>query len=571
MPPENLTSLEPTPQVDVIPLGGLGEIGLNCLCLAHRDEIVVIDAGLMFPDPNFPGVDIIIPDFYYLKERREQVKGIILTHGHEDHIGALPYLLKDVSVPVFGAKLTLELAKNRLEECQITPKALIEVKPRLKLSLGPFDIEFIAVNHSILDGLALAVTTPAGVIIHTGDFKFDYGAPEKERLDLYSFARYGEEGVLALLSDSTNSDEPGFTVSETEVGRALSDIFTKAQGRIVLACFASSLTRLRQTAMAAKLSKRKLLFDGRSMLHNVALARSLGYLDIDEEQIVDIEQAELLDDREVAIVVTGSQGEPLSALSRMANGEHKHINVRPGDTIIFSAKVIPGNERAIAGLVNLFQSQGANVIDNRFHQVHASGHAQIEELKLMLSLTKPRYLIPIHGELRHLTGHALLAYETGLAPDRVKILTNGRILSLQNDQAFEGQTAPTGRLLVDGNSLGSANDPVIRRRLKIAENGLIQLIVVLAKDDLALLASPKITVYGVHYQDDPDLSLETALLVEKATSDWREEQNPDEPDLNALIEILKREVRIFFRQSINRKPLIWPEIILANKGPSSEL
>ncbi|MDR1657411.1 MAG: ribonuclease J [Deltaproteobacteria bacterium] len=552
-----------TKTLDLIPLGGLGEIGLNCMVISYGDDMLVVDAGLMFPDANLPGVDLVIPDFKFLLNNSEKIRALILTHGHEDHIGALAYLLKDLDVPVFGTYLTLALARFHLEEARCQNRNLKLVKARDQLSLGPFDIEFLAVSHSIIDGLALAVTTPVGVIIHTGDFKFDTCAPENEQTDIYSFARYGEKGVLALLSDSTNADIPGVCISESEVGRTLTDIFEKTESRVILACFASSLTRLRQTAIAARATGRRLLFDGRSMLTNVALAREIGYLTINDDELVDIKEGLTLPDRDLTIVVTGSQGEPLSALSRMANKEHKHIKVKPGDTIIFSARAIPGNERAISTIINQFHSLGAVVIDNRFHRIHASGHGQIEELKLMLALTRPKYLIPIHGETYHLIKHASLATDTGLKDEQIKVLTNGQRLCFSADgQAQLGTSVPTGKILVDGSRLGQADDPVIRRRLRLAESGLVDVTLVLEPENLSLAAPPKVEVHGVHYEDEPNLTAEAEEVARLALEEWSQNQNPEDPDIEDLYDSLKRVVRALFRHSINRKPLIWPQVII---------
>ncbi|MDR1051300.1 MAG: ribonuclease J [Deltaproteobacteria bacterium] len=551
----------------VIPLGGLEEIGLNCTALCYGEDIIVVDAGLMFPEANLPGVDLVVPDFTFLRDNAARVRGLVLTHGHEDHIGALAFLLQSIWPPVYGTGLTLALTRSRLEEYQISVPKLNQVKPGDVARLGAFSVEFIRVNHSILDGVALAVTTPAGVVVHTGDFKIDYGAPPDERTDLHAFARYGERGVLALLSDSTNSDVPGHSSSEIEVGRTLTDIFQKAEGRVILACFASSLARIRQVALAARGSGRKLLFDGRSMLATVELGRGLGFLNVDEDDIVDIDQAEALDDRRIAAVVTGSQGEPLSALARMAVGEHRHIDVVKGDTIIFSARVIPGNERAIANLINLFHNKGAIVVDNRYHPVHASGHGHMEELKLVMSLTRPRYLVPVHGEPQHLAGMAALGRQVGLPEDRIKILSNGsRLLFGRDGSCSLGDTVPTGRMLLDGNRLGQAGDPVIRRRLKLADLGLVYVIMVLGRDDLAQLCPVKINIHGVLFESDPDLSVEAADVADRCHKNWLRGQDPGAPDLNALADGLKREVRSLFKQSIKSRPIIWPEIIVYPPG-----
>ncbi|MDR2142626.1 MAG: ribonuclease J [Deltaproteobacteria bacterium] len=562
--------------LDVAPLGGLGEIGLNCLALEYDNQILVIDAGLMFPEINQLGVDIVIPDFAYLTERRERVLGVILTHGHEDHIGALAFLLKTVPVPIYGTRLTLALARERLEEYQARDYELKEIKALDRLTLGPFEIEFISVSHSIVDGVALAVTTPVGVVVHTGDFKLDLMATEENRLDLFKFAQYGEKGVLLLLSDSTNAEVPGLTISESEVGRALGEIFQKAQGRIILACFASSLARLRQVAQAALNSGRKLLFDGRSMIGNIRMAQELGYLDLPPEATVDIQEAEALPDQEIAVVVTGSQGEPLSALSRMALGEHRHIQVRAGDTIIFSARIIPGNEKAISHLINLFHGLGAEVIDQRRHKVHASGHGQAEELKLMLDLTRPRFFSPIHGEIRHLTRHAELAREHGLPPDNVFVLTNGHRLCLTpQGQAYLGESIVTGRWLVDGGRLGSPRDPVIRGRARLAEMGLAVVTLVLGPEtdeEPQFLAAPQVALFGIHYENEPDLSLEAAQVAQEAWAAFGADRFPGPllpEEKNTVIETIKREVRRLFKVALRKKPTVHVQMIQAQLAPPS--
>ncbi|MDR1676796.1 MAG: ribonuclease J [Deltaproteobacteria bacterium] len=559
--------------LDIIPLGGLEEIGLNCTALVYGQAIIVIDSGLMFPGAKLPGVDLVVPDFSYLKNNADHVLGLILTHGHEDHIGALAHFLKNVSTTVYGTKLTLALTMGRLDEYQVPFPETVQIKARQVIELGPFKIEFIAVNHSILGSLALAITTPIGLFIHTGDFKIDSSAPPDERTDLYSFSRYGEQNVLALLSDSTNSDVPGYTVSETEVGRSLTYLFQKARGRIILACFASSLTRIRQVALAANLSGRKIVFDGRSMINSVALGRDFGYLNLDDDHIADIDESLWMDDETQVIVVTGSQGEPLSALARMAHGEHKHIFVQPGDTIIFSARVIPGNELAIADLTNLFHSLGAEVIDNRYHTVHSSGHGQIEELKLMLSLVKPKYFIPIHGEPQHLASHAALAVETGLKSSDVKILKNGHRLMFFADQTCRlGTPVTTGRMLVDGNRLGQADDPVIRRRLSLAELGMVYVILVLNQGSLSLAAPPRINIHALHYEGEPDLALEAAEISKKTLISWRIAQDDlDNPNIESLYESLKRDVRSLFKHSIRRRPLIYTEVIILGSDSHDEL
>ncbi|MDR2301515.1 MAG: ribonuclease J [Deltaproteobacteria bacterium] len=561
---ENLGELG---SLDIIPLGGVEEIGLNCTALIYGQDILVIDAGLMFPELKFPGVDLVIPDFSFLKQNAGRVVGLILTHGHEDHVGALAHFLKDVPTTVYATKLTLAMSLDRLDEYEVKIPPTVEIYPREVIKLGDhFEVEFIGVNHSVLSGVALAIKTPLGVVIHTGDFKIDPSAPPLERTDLYTFARYGENGVLALLSDSTNADVPGHSASELEVRSTLTDLFQKAQGRVILACFASSLARIRQVAAAAAESNRKLLFDGRSMINSVGLGLSLGFLDLKAQDMVDLDQAKNLGDHELVVVATGSQGEPLSALARMANGEHKYIQAHEGDTIIFSARVIPGNERAILSLTNLFHGVGAAVIDSRSHQVHASGHGQIEELKLMMGLTNPKYLIPIHGEPQHILKHAALATEMGFSEKRVKILKNGQRLSFYaNHECQLGDPVHTGRMVVDGNRLGQADDPVIRSRLSLAEMGLVYVTLILNQSDLTLAAPPAINTHALHYEDEPDLRSSAMDLVFYLLEEWREGQtNLEDPDLTGLVAGVKRNVRHLFKEAIKRKPLVYTNVIFVN-------
>jgi ribonuclease J len=565
-PPAESTTL------DVIPLGGVEEIGLNCTAFVYGQDVIVVDAGLKFPEStHLPGVDLVVPDFTFLKESSLRLRGLILTHGHEDHIGALAFFLQTVEGPltVYGTALTLAMAMGRLEEYDVVAPKTQEIKPRDKLSLGPFDVEFIGVNHSILAGVGLAISTPVGVVIHTGDFKIDYCAPEAEQTDLYSFARYGEQGVLALLSDSTNADVPGFCKSEVEVGAALTDIFQKAPGRIILACFSSSLARIRQVALAAKVSDRKILFDGRSMRETVSLGHLHNFLDIDVRDYVTMEEAADYDDRSLAIVVTGSQGEPLSALSRMALGEHKFLSVQKGDTVIFSARVIPGNERAISAVINQFYSKGAIVVDNRLQSVHASGHGQAEELKLMLSLTKPKHLIPIHGEPRQLAAHASLARLTGMADNQIKILSNGQRLMFGHDgSASLGQRVPTGRMLVDGNRLGQSGDPVIRGRLKMAEQGLVYVVIVLDPQSFEPVAPIAVKMAGVLFENDSDLVEAAHRTTAKCLKDWKLQAGGHVPQVENLLEALKRELRSLFKHSIRSRPIICPEVLFMKQDGS---
>ncbi len=565
-----------TSQIKIIPLGGLGEIGINCLAVEYRGRILVIDAGLMFADPtDLPGVDLVIPDFTWLVEQAARVEALVLTHGHEDHIGAASFLLRELpGVKVCGTRLTLAMLSERLKEAKVEGHELVEVAPRGRLGLGPFDLEFIRVNHSILDGVGLAVHTPLGAVVHTGDFKIDQAAADDDRIDLYKFAELGEKGVLLLMSDSTNSDMPGTTDSETTVGRTLTRIFEEAPGRVILACFASSLTRIRQVARAARAAGRKMLFEGRGMIRSVKLAKSLGYLDIADEDEVGPAESRNLPDRELVIVATGSQGEPMSALTRMAYGEHKQVTIKKGDTVILSARSIPGHEKAVTRLIDHFYRQGARVLDGKAARVHTSGHGQAEELKLMLNLTRPKYFVPVHGETHKLIHHGQLARSLGFARGQIFILENGQTLIIDEDGARPDERVQSGRRVVDGSSLGEPEDPVFRNRLRLAEGGLVVVTVVLsALGDL--LARPLVAISGVHYESDLDLSLEAAEVAEKTAAAWRAGGlagfDPDgKTDTEPLSNLLQKEVRSLFRHSISRKPYIWPQIIVVGKDEREE-
>jgi ribonuclease J len=545
------------------------------MALEYRDHILVIDAGLMFPDAaSMPGVDLVIPDFSWLIERADRVRGLVLTHGHEDHIGAAGYLMRELGhdVPVYGSRLTLALAAEKFKDARLGSTHLVEIAPRQKLDVGPFDLEFIQVNHSIVDGLAVAVNTPLGAIIHTGDFKIDQ-ANSEDRIDLYKFAEYGERGVLALLSDSTNADSPGCTDSETMVGRNLEKIFEEAPGRVILACFASSLARIRQVTRAAQAVGRKVAFAGRGMLNIVKLAKSLGYLHIEDEDEVPLADSANVKDDELVIVATGSQGEPMSALYRMAHGDHKQIRIQSGDSVILSARSIPGHEKAIAELIDLFYRQGATVADSRRTLVHSSGHAQAEDLKMMLNLTRPKYLVPVHGETRKLVRHGELALNLGWTEEQVWILGNGQPLILNDSGAQRGDPVESGRRLVDGNRLGEPGDPVLQSRLKLAGGGLVVITVVLSADGRELLAPPKAALSGVHYESDLDLSLEAEAVAEKAVRDWQNARSPEAwretPNAGELTAAIQREVRALFRNSISRKPTVWPQVVFVSPSEAN--
>ena len=555
--------------ITIVPIGGLDEIGLNCMAIEYQERILVIDAGLMFPDSStMPGVDLVIPDFSWITERADRVEALVLTHGHEDHIGAAGFLMKELppETPVFGTRLTLALTKDKFKEAHADPR-LIEITPRQQVNIGPFELEFIRVNHSIIDGVAVAVNTPLGAVIHTGDFKIDQ-AHNEEQIDLFKFAEYGEKGVLALLSDSTNADQPGTTDSENVIGSTLTKIFEEAEGRVILACFASSLARIRQVVKAAKAAGRKLVFEGRGMVNIVKLAKSLGYLQVDDEDEVSLADSGDYPSNRIVIVATGSQGEPMSALARIAHGEHKQVIIREGDTIILSSRSIPGHEKDIGQLIDMFYRQGAKVVDGRRSLVHSSGHGRAEELKMMLNLTRPRFLVPIHGAPGKRVRHKELALSLGWPDQNVLVIENGQPVSFDEEGACLEEPVESGRKLVDGNRLGEPEDPVLRNRLKLAGGGLVVVTVVLSPDGRDILAAPLVNISGVHYESDIDLSLEAAAVAEKTVAAWQEglsKNTDDKPAAEGLAEQLRLDVRSLFRHSISRKPTVWPQVIFVNE------
>ena len=558
------------PPVDVIPLGGLGEIGLNSTVLECGDDLVLVDAGLMFPEEGMFGVDIVIPDFQYLVERAHGVRGIILTHGHEDHIGALPYLLRQLDVPIYGTELTLELVREKLKEHRLTPeKGLHTVRPGITLDIGPFQFDFIRVNHSILDGVALGIRTPAGNIVHTGDFKIEQSPVGGERTDLGRFAEFGDDGVLALMSDSTNVERPGYTMSEKRIGGVFREIFRNCRGRVIVACFASSLVRIQQVIDVAVEFGRHVAFDGRSMLTNINIARQLERLHLDEALEISVAGTKSLPDEQIVLVTTGSQGEPMSALTRMAYGDHKHIKIKSGDTVILSSRFIPGNERAITNIINNLYRQGANVIYETVSDVHVSGHAYQEELKLMINLTRPEYFIPIHGEYRHLIKHVELARDVGLSEGQTILAENGdRIRFDSYGGRIEGRVE-TGRVLVDGKGVGDVGQVVLKDRRQLAEDGMVIALVVIDDRTGEILSGPDIISKGFVFEEGQSYILEDAkCLILEVFDKWVEERDKNDgmaPDMSLVVAEMKSEVHTelkrFFNRVLKRRPVIIPEII----------
>jgi len=435
----------------IIPLGGLGEIGLNMMVVEYGQVVFIIDAGLMFPEEHMLGVDIVIPAMDYIRENRDRLHGIIITHAHEDHIGALPYLLKEFRIPVYGTAFTLKIVRKKLIEFDLNKYVDLNlVNPGETISIDPFEIEFIRVSHSTIDGVGLAIKTPEGVVVHTGDFRISHNADKMKNTDISSFARLGEKGVLALMSDSTNVEVKGYTASEQEVGKNLERLIVAASGRVIVALFASNVFRIQTVIDIAVLTHRKVIFHGRSMEQIVTVATELGHINYPPQTILDIKQISKYRDDQIVVITTGSQGEPMSALVRMASGMHKHVKIKKGDSVILSSKDIPGNEKAIASVINRLYRRGADVVYSKIAQVHTSGHAHQEELKLMLNLTKPEYFIPIHGEYRHLVVHARLVEKLGMPRENVIVAEDGKVITFDEDGGRLEGRVQTGRILVDG-------------------------------------------------------------------------------------------------------------------------
>ncbi len=544
----------------VIPLGGLGEIGLNMMAIEHDQYVLIVDAGLMFPDDYMPGVDLVIPDFQYLKQNKGRVKAIILTHGHEDHIGAMPFFLKEFSVPVFGTKFTLELLKAKLKEHNLSEQAdLRKIRPGDTTQLGPFNVEYISVNHSIVDGVGLAIDTPEGVIIHSGDFKIDATPVDNQFTDLNRFAHFGEKGVLALFSDSTNAEKEGFTLSEREVRKTLEDLFQACQGRIIVASFASNISRIQQVINLAVKYGRKVVFNGRSMITNVGIARELGFISMPEDAEINDAQIEQFSDESIAIITTGSQGEPMSALTRMAYKKHRSIKVKQGDTVILSSRFIPGNEKAITSIINNFYRLGADVVYEKVSDIHTSGHAKREELKLMLSLVKPRYFVPIHGEYRHLIRHVQLALDMGMAEERILVAEDGDVISFKNQEARLENPVHSGRVLVDGKGVGDAGDVVLRDRRRLSGHGMVIVLLALDEHTGDTIYGPDIISRGFLFEDQSNFILEEAKLIVLEILD--ELERPSHIEAAEVRADIQRQLKRFFYNVIERRPLILPIII----------
>lgn len=544
----------------VIPLGGLGAIGKNMTVIEYGGQFLIIDCGLMFPDEDMLGVDLVLPDFSYVVENQERALGVVITHGHEDHVGALPYLLKQADMPVFGSRLTLGLINGKLGEHGLQGKVdLHEVGPSTPLELGPFRIEFLEVCHSIPDGLGLAIHTPAGVIVHSGDFKLDQSPVDGRLTALHRFAELGTKGVLLLMSDSTNADVPGLTPAEISVGRRLETILATAPGRIIVACFASHIHRIQQVITAATRHGRRVAVVGRSMTKNVNIAANLGFLHVPEGTLIRPAQIADYDDDEIVILSTGSQGEPMSALARMAAGDHHVVEIKPSDTVVISARPVPGNEKSVLRTVNRLFAEGATVVYGPQAEVHVSGHAAAEELKMMLNLVRPRYFMPIHGEARHLHFHSRLAQETGLSEENVFILENGDVLELADGEAWVGDRVSAGMVFVDGMAMRGIGELVLRDRSHLATDGIVIAVVTMNVQEGSLSDVPELVFRGFVHAGD------TEELVQEARSELIEMLHRDELQHTTDISILKMHIHDFLQRFLYRKtrrrPLVLPVVV----------
>ncbi len=544
----------------LIPLGGLGEIGLNMMVVEYGDTIFVIDAGLMFPEAYMLGVDYVIPDMDYLRQNRARLSGIVLTHAHEDHIGALPFLLREINVPVFGTPFTLGIVRHKLEAHGLLAAAsLHEVLPRERLKIGPFEVEFIRVNHSVVDGVGLAIRTPVGLVVHTGDFKMSQTVVEGMLTDVNRFAQCGEAGVLALLSDSTNVEKEGHTISAQEIGAELAKITEAASGRIIVALFASNIARIQQIINIAERRCRKIVFNGRSIDVSVAIARKLGYLKVPEGMEIGIDEVNTFPDDEIIMITTGSQGEPMSALARMSAGTHKQIKIHKEDKVILSSKFIPGNEKAIANIINNLYRRGADVVYEKISNIHVSGHAFREELKMMINLTKPKFFMPVHGEYRHLVLHVRLAGQVGIPDDHLILAQNGNVVELEEDRFRIRDRISAGRVLIDGKGVGDVGRRVLKERRVLSEEGLVVVNMAFDEETGIVVYGPDIVSRGFVFET------ETGYLLQDAQCVVLEIVEDVTPDVSNRVDCIRRRIQTALRQyffyTIGRRPVILPFLV----------
>ena len=547
-------------KIKIIPIGGINEIGKNITAIEYKEDIVIIDCGLKFPDDDMFGIDIVIPDVSYLLKNSEKIKGIFLTHGHEDHIGALPYVLKQLNVPVYGTKLTLGIVETKLKEHGLLSSTeLIRVKPKDIIKLSSVSVEFIKTNHSIADSVAIAIHTPLGVVLHTGDFKIDYTPIDGEMMDFARLAEIGRKGVLVMMADSTNVERPGYTMTEKVVGETFNRLFGKANGRIIVATFASNVHRIQQIITAAQKYEKKVAVSGRSMENIVQVAIELGYLEVDKDVLVPIDQIGKYPNDKMVIITTGSQGEPMSALARMAASEHRKIAIIPGDTVIISATPIPGNEKFVSKVVNQLFKKGAEVIYDSVEKIHVSGHACQEELKLMQALVKPKFFIPVHGEYRHLKKHGELAMELGLPEKNLVICENGDVIELTRNYIKKNGSVTSGQVFVDGLGVGDVGNIVLRDRKHLSQDGILTVVVTIEKQTGKVVSGPDIISRGfVYVRESEGLMDEAREIVRSVLKNCEERQITDWATLKSK---MRDELREFLYEKTKRKPMILPIIM----------
>ena len=552
--------MESKKKIKVIPLGGLGEVGKNITVIEYGDEIIVVDCGMTFPDSEMYGIDVVIPDVTYLVNNKERVKGFFITHGHEDHIGAIPYILKQINAPIYATNLTIGLIQNKLEEHKMLDIVELNVvKPGDTIALEKLKVEFIRVNHSIADSCALAIHTPLGIVVHTGDIKVDFTPVDGKVIDLQRLAKIGKQGVLLLMADSTNACHPGYTMSEKTVGETLDNLFSKGTGRIIVATFASNIHRLQQIINSSIKYGRKIAFSGRSMEKISEVAIKLGYLDMPEGLLIDLKDLKLYNSNQITIVTTGSQGEPMSALTRMACSNHKNIQIEKDDMIIISANPIPGNEKAISKVINELTQKGANVIYKSIEEIHVSGHACEQELKLLQSILKPKYFMPVHGEYKHLRKHILIAEEVGLEKGKSFILENGDVLSVNRKSACISGKVQAGNILVDGIGIGDVGNIVLRDRKNLSKDGIINIIVAIEKESRSIVSGPDIVTRGfIYVRESEELVKQIKEIsydsiqssIDKNIFKWSEIKNN-----------IRNDVGSFIYSKTKRKPIIVPIIM----------
>ena len=549
---------ESNSKLKIIPLGGLEQIGMNITAFEYEDSIIVVDCGLAFPEDDMLGIDLVIPDITFLRDNIKKVKGFVITHGHEDHIGSLPYVLKDMNLPIYATKLTMGIIENKLKEHNLLRSTRRKVvRHGQSINLGQFRIEFIRTNHSIQDAAALAIYSPAGTVVHTGDFKVDYTPVFGDAIDLQRFAEIGKKGVLAMMSDSTNAERPGFTMSERTVGKTFDQIFAEHRNtRIIIATFASNVDRVQQIINSAYKYDRKVVVEGRSMVNIISTASELGYLHIPDKTLIEIDQLKNYPDEKTVLITTGSQGESMAALSRMAADIHKKVTIKPGDTVIFSSNPIPGNEKAVSRVINELSQKGADVI---FQDAHVSGHACQEELKLIYSLLKPKYAIPVHGEYRHLKANAKLAESLGIPKENIFIMHSGDVLALDEKEAKIVDKVHTGAILVDGLGVGDVGNIVLRDRQHLAEDGILIVVLTLEKRTNQLLAGPDIVSRGfVYVRESESLMEEARQVLQEALEKCLTNRNADWSRIKLVIRDTMNE---FIWKRTKRKPMILPIIM----------